>query len=78
MQLYREAVALDPGFARAWYGLYGALELTLVSPDPTLSVDARKEMTEASARVASLAPDAWWTQTMLPGQLPGKTQVGRG
>jgi TolB-like protein len=68
IKLYREALALDPQFARAWYGLYGALELTLVIPDPAQAADARREMTDISARVVSLTPDAWWTQTMLAEQ----------
>jgi TolB-like protein len=65
VQLYREAVALDPEFARAWYGLYGVLELGLVSPDPKLAANTRKEMSDVSAHVVALAPSAWWTQTML-------------
>jgi TolB-like protein len=63
IQLYREAVTLDPGFARAWSGMYGALTLVLTFI-PEKSAAALKEMAEASAHIESLAPNAWWTQTM--------------
>ena len=62
-QFYREAVALDPAFARAWYGLFGTLEKTLLAI-PENAVATRSEMAEVSARVVALAPDAWWTQSM--------------
>jgi TolB-like protein len=66
-QLYREALALDPNFARAWSGLYTALEysLTLI---PEHTAAELKEMAEASAHIVALAPDAWWTQVMRTGQ----------
>ena len=63
-QLYRDAVALDPAFARAWLGLYQALEFT-VDWLPETAVAARKEQDEeASAHILALAPNAWWTQVM--------------
>jgi TolB-like protein len=62
-QLYREALALDPTFARAWVGLYQTLfGSTIWIPDKALS--ARNEMKSASEHVAALAPDAWWTQEL--------------
>ncbi len=61
--IYREAVALDPDFAQAWYGLYHALFTTLFwIPENTAAAVAG--MAEASARVIALAPHAWWTQSM--------------
>ncbi len=61
--IYREALALDPDFALAWYGLYAALAETLIHV-PEASAAAVKEMQAASTRIVALAPDAWWTQAM--------------
>jgi TolB-like protein len=66
--LFRAAVALDPRFARAWYGLFNALKLTLLIPDPLTAATTRKEMQEISARMVELAPDAWFTQAALADQ----------
>jgi TolB-like protein len=71
-QLYREALALDPAFSRAWYGLYRASRqlLSWVTPDMAdRSVAVRKEMNAAAERVVALSPDAWWTKSMLADQL---------
>ncbi|MGE0159946.1 MAG: hypothetical protein AB7T31_11100 [Gemmatimonadales bacterium] len=67
VEIYREALALDPQFALAWYGLYTALGYALVSSADPVRVQA--EMNEASARMVALAPDAWWTQAMRADQL---------
>ncbi len=72
-QLYREALALDPNFARAWSGLYTALVYSLTWI-PENSAAERKEMAEASAHVVALAPDAWWTQTMRTDQFMQQRQ----
>jgi TolB-like protein len=66
-QLYREAVALDPAFSRAWFGLYRTSQNVLgwAAGDP---VAVRKDMATAAERVVALAPDAWWTKTMLVDQ----------
>jgi TolB-like protein len=66
-QLYREALAIDPKFARAWSALYNVLASTLIYI-PENSASARKEMADASAHVLTLAPDAWWTHAMRAGQ----------
>jgi TolB-like protein/tetratricopeptide (TPR) repeat protein len=61
-QRYREAVALDPAFARAWRGLNKALTQLMVygvSPETT-----GKELGEVISRLDALAPDAWWTQAV--------------
>jgi TolB-like protein len=68
IQLFRESIALDPAFARAWIGLYGALEHLLINPNPVDAVGVRREMSEIGTRVVALAPDVWWTQTMLAEQ----------
>jgi TolB-like protein len=67
IEIYREALALDPQFALAWYGLYTALGYSLVSV-PRNSDEARKQMATASARIVALAPDAWWTHAMRADQ----------
>jgi TolB-like protein len=65
VQLFREAVALDSGFARAWVGLQRSLDIQLISPDPRTAAATRKEIQDIQDRVVALAPDTWWTQTML-------------
>jgi TolB-like protein len=67
LALYREAVALDPDFARAWAGLHSALVSSLTWI-PENSASDLKEMSEALARSVELAPQAWWTQLILAGQ----------
>jgi TolB-like protein/Tfp pilus assembly protein PilF len=67
IQLYREALALDPNFSRAWGALYAALTFSLTWI-PENSAAELKEMSAASAHIVSLAPDAWWTQAMRTGQ----------
>ena len=75
-QLYREAVALDPVFSRAWSGLYRASQNVLgwAVGDPTA---VQKEMATAAERVVALAPDAWWTKTMLVSQFMAQQQMVR-
>ncbi len=61
IEIFREALALDPDFALAWYGLYMASMTTLM----WIPKDAaRKEMAEANVHVLELAPDAWWTHAL--------------
>ena len=62
-QIYREVLALDPEFALACYGLYAALAESMVHV-PEASIEAAKEMQEVGARIVTLAPDSWWTQSM--------------
>lgn len=62
-QLYRETVALDPEFSRAWNGLYRSLEQEIVrAGDP---VAAAREMQHCIERLMVLSPKAWWTQSIL-------------
>jgi TolB-like protein len=62
--IFREAVTLDPDFAEAWYGLYHA-HVTVLIWIPENAAAAVAGIAEASARVIALAPDEWWTQSML-------------
>jgi len=59
--MFREALALDPGFARAWFGLYYA------KVTPSFVGDGRaaptKELNEALGKLEELAPNAWWTKS---------------
>jgi TolB-like protein len=59
--LDHDAVALDPNFARAWFGLYRSLEQTLIFI-PENAAAITKEMSGVLARMIALTPDAWWTQ----------------
>jgi adenylate cyclase len=61
--IYREALALDPDFALAWYGLHHA-HLTELIWAPENSATTLLGMAEASAKVIALAPDTWWTQSL--------------
>jgi TolB-like protein/tetratricopeptide (TPR) repeat protein len=66
-QLYREALALDPHFVRAWDGMYEALAYSLTWI-PENSVAELRQMAEASAHIIALAPDSWGTQSMRANQ----------
>lgn len=70
-ELCREAVALDPAFARAWAGLYDALSLTTIFV-PENADAARKAMADAAAKVLKLAPNAWWAQALRVRYLLGE------
>ncbi len=67
LALYREAVALDPDFARAWAGLHSALVVSLTWIPENRESDL-KEVSRALARSVELAPQAWWTQLMQASQ----------
>jgi TolB-like protein len=71
IELYRDALAVDPAFARAWVGVYRAQAMIEVL-DPKLSVTARKEMAHAITRLEVLAPNAWWAQYAFADQLIGQ------
>jgi len=67
-QYYREAVALDPAFVRAWSDLY--LELTswqIYVPDRV--AEARREQEAIHARLRELAPTSPFTITIEANQL---------
>lgn len=62
-QRYREVLALDRDFSRAWNGLYRSLEQEIVRG--TDAATAGREMQHCVERLLALSPDAWWTQTIL-------------
>lgn len=65
-QLCREAIALDPAFWRAWFGLRSALgTIRVLFPDR--AAEANKEMREVRAHLVDAAPDSWAKQVMLAG-----------
>jgi TolB-like protein len=70
-QLYRDALAIDPNFGRAWSGLYDSLSDTLIFVAEN-SAPMRAEMAKASARAMALAPGAWWALATRTDEL--KTQ----
>jgi TolB-like protein len=62
-QLYREVLALDPDFSRAWNGLYRSVEQEIVrGADPAVG---GREMQRCVERLQALSPDAWWTRSIL-------------
>jgi TolB-like protein len=70
----REAVTLDPQFARAW------LQLSLALTDGTFGMSEseaavwKTERNEATARVLELAPDARWSQSLRAFEFIGRRQ----
>ena len=63
IQIFREALALDPDLVPAWRGLADAHRDAIVyaaeSPE-----EAAKGMDEAAERVLTLTPDAWWSHDL--------------
>jgi TolB-like protein/tetratricopeptide (TPR) repeat protein len=67
-QLFREALAIDPTFGRAWSGLYDSLADTRIFVQGN-SGAVQAEMAKASARAVALAPNAWWAQATRANEL---------
>ncbi|HEV2703647.1 MAG TPA: hypothetical protein VGV09_18625 [Steroidobacteraceae bacterium] len=63
-QLFRDALAIDPKFGRAWSGLYDSLADTRIFVQGN-SGAVQAEMAKASAEAMALAPNAWWAQETL-------------
>jgi TolB-like protein len=61
IKLYREAVALDPGFALAWSGLVEASRGAVIFT-PAHATEARRTITEAARCAVAAAPDHWASQ----------------
>ena len=65
---YREAVALDPAFVRAWSDLYLELTSWLIYV-PDRAAEARQEIADVHARLRELAPTSPFTATIEANQL---------
>jgi TolB-like protein len=65
---YREAVALDPAFVRAWADLYLELASWLIYV-PDRAAEARQEIATVHARLRELAPTSPFTATIEANQL---------
>jgi adenylate cyclase len=68
IEIYRQALALDPDFALAWTGLASALERALLLA-PETQAETRKAMDEAFSRALALDPDGWSNQLSRATQL---------
>ncbi len=62
-QLYRDAATLDPGFFRAWLGLYDELGNSLVYL-PERAAQLRIEMKGVRERLEAIAPKDWRVQAL--------------
>ncbi len=67
IQVFREALALDPGFVAAWYRLHEAHEDAIVYSAESTE-DALAGMAEAADRILALAPVEWRSHTLLAKQ----------
>jgi TolB-like protein len=67
-QYYREAVALDPAFIRAWSDLYLELASSLIYV-PDRAAENRHEMATIFERLKELAPTSQFTATIVANQL---------
>jgi TolB-like protein len=61
---FREAVALDPTFSRAWLELGEALETRRLF-EPGEAAAVQRDLALARERVKALSPDAWWTRQLV-------------
>jgi TolB-like protein len=67
--LAREAVALDPQFARGWLQLWVALAGSTAGLPDDRAMRVHEEMATATARVQELTPEAWWTRILQAREL---------
>jgi TolB-like protein len=67
IEIFREALALDPEFVQAWRGLFAAhVDALIYRAEPAEL--AFQGMAEAGAKIISLAPDAWWSHVLRADQ----------
>ena len=73
VEIFREVLALDPGFVPAWQGLHRAYQdgITYVAES---TEKALAGMSEAAARVQALAPEDWWSLALRANQLCAQRQ----
>ena len=63
IQVFGEALALDPAFVPAWRGLHDAHQDAIVYAAESTDT-AVKGMAEAAERVLALSPEAWWSHDL--------------
>ena len=68
VRLYREAVALDPNFARAWLRAVSIAGADSDFRAAECAGDQQGNERSAGRRIVALTPDAWWTQLVLASQ----------
>ncbi|MGH8148430.1 MAG: TIR domain-containing protein [Steroidobacteraceae bacterium] len=68
IEIFREAIALDPDFVPAWRGLYRAHQDSILWVAESTEA-ALAGMAEAAARIEALTPDAWWSHALRADQL---------
>ncbi len=69
IEKFREAIALDPGFADAWAGLSLALVGTTITGTSagTTSAEALAEANEAAQMAVKLNPESWYANYAVGG-----------
>ncbi len=77
IEKFREAIALDPGFADAWAGLSLALVGTTITGTSagTTSAEALAEANEAAQMAVKLNPESWYANYAVGGYF-GSGMVG--
>ncbi len=73
IQIFREVLALDPGFVPAWQGLYRAHQDGITYAAESLE-EALAGMAQAAERVRTLAPGDWWSLVLCANQLCAQRQ----
>jgi TolB-like protein len=68
IELYREALALDPDYALAWAGLAAAHGFTAIY-SPQLAGQSAREQAHAAERALAIAPHLWASRLAYGGQL---------
>ncbi len=73
IEIFREALALDPGYVPAWQGLHRA-HLDGMSYAAESLEEARAGMAEAAERILTLAPEGWWSLALRATELCAQRQ----
>ncbi len=67
IEIFREALALDPDFVPAWHGLYTAHQHAIAYVAESVE-QAQAGMKEAAGQILALTPDAWWSHALRANQ----------
>ncbi len=67
IEIFREALALDPNFVPAWHGLYTAHQHAIAYAAESTE-EALAGMEEAAAQILALSPDAWRSHALRANQ----------